>query len=151
MKKRFAGVLIGLGLSLILLGNFTPLSFAQTTQEQCEAYTVCTTNKDLFIENVYFALEIRYDNITGRLVVDFDQNRGGIETLENRKGVGLLDEICGAKFIANNFKKLPDEVGKYTVKNKRKPVSFDFSFANFRDDCRHCTTVEHITFSPLNP
>jgi hypothetical protein len=150
MKKRFTGVLIGLGLSLILLGNFSSLGFAQTIEEQCGAYEVCTKDNGMLIENLFFNLKIQYDNQTGRLVVDFDQNRGGFEIREGKKMVGFRDTICGAEFIADNFKKVPFVIGEYTVKDDKKPV--DFSFTRFRDDCRHCTKTDiGIKFSPLNP
>ncbi len=146
MKKRFSGVLIGLCLSLILSGNFASLSFAQ----ECDAYEVCTNSNGMLIENVYSALQIRYDKLTGQLVVDFDQNRGGFKIREGKKRVGLIDKICNVKFLAENFKKVPGQVGEYAVKNDKKPV--DFSFTRFRDDCRHCTlTTTGIKFSPLNP
>ncbi len=154
MKKRFTGVLVGLGLSLVLLGNFTTLSFAQAPQEQCDAYQVCTNNNGMLIENPFFALQIRYDKQTGQLDVDFDQNMQRFKLQEGKKRVGLIDKICGVKIIAENFKKVPFGVGEYTVKNDKKPVEFDFSPTKFRDDCRHCTKtypVISITFPPLNP
>ncbi len=147
MRKRFTGVLIGLGLSLILLGNFASVSLAQTKQEQCDAYEVCTKSNGMLITNFFFGLEIRYDDDTGQLLVEFDENRGGFEIREGKKRIGLLDKFCGAQFIAKNFKKVPFSVGEYTVKNDKKPV--DFSFTRFRDDCRHCTKTDtKITFSP---
>ncbi len=154
MKKRFTGVLIGMGLTLILLGNFTTQSFAQIIEEQCSAYEVCTKDNGMLIENLFFNLKIQYDNQTGQLVVNFDQNRGGFKIREGKKRVGFRDTICGMQLVAKNFKKVPFDVGEYAVKNDKKPVEFDFSPTKSRDDCRHCTTVApmiSITFPPLNP
>ncbi len=150
MKKRFSGVLIGLCLSLILSGNFASLSFAQTIDEECDAYEVCTNSNGMLIENVYSALRIRYDKLTGQLIVNFDENMERFKLREGKRKVGLIDKICNVKILAENFKKVPGLAGEYTVKNDKKPV--DFSFTRFRDDCRHCTKVHTgITFSPLNP
>lgn len=150
MKKRFTGVLFSLGLALILSGNFAPLSFAQTIKEQCDAYEVCAKSNGMLIENDFFALRIRYNNQTGQLVVDFDQNMERFKLREGKKRVRLIDKICNVKFLANNFKKVPGQPGEYTVKNARKPV--DFSFTRFRDDCRFCTKTDiNIKFSSPNP
>ena len=153
MKKRFTGVLIGLALLLILSGNFNRLSFAQTPKEQCDEYKVCAKSNGMLITNLFFGLEIQYEDDTGRLRVVFDENRGGFEIREGKKRVGFRDEICGVQLIAENFKKVPGQLGEYTVNDDKKPTEFDFS--SFRGDkCRHCTQALPdlgITFSPLNP
>ncbi|MCP5002712.1 MAG: hypothetical protein GY941_01985 [Planctomycetes bacterium] len=142
MKKQIAGVLIGLGLSLIMSGSFTSPGFALPIEEQCGAYEVCTKNNGMVISNVFFGLRIEFDTQTGQLVVAFDQGRGGFKMREGKNRVGLVDNDCGAKFIAKNFEKVPGEFRIYTVKNDKKPVELDFSLSGFRDDCRRCTTTD---------
>ncbi len=132
MKKRFAGIIIGLGLTLILLGNFTTLSLAQTVQEQCDAYEVHAKNNDMLIENVFFALMIRYNDTTGQLIVDFDENLQQFELIEGKRSVELTDPFCSVKILAKNFKKIDGTDKEYTVKSDEKPVKFVYSLQSAR-------------------
>ncbi len=153
MKKQFTGLLICLGLTLILLGNFIPLSFAQTKQEQCEDYEICSKSNGMIIRNDFFGLTIKFDTQTGLMTVDFNPAYSdNFKIREGKRRVGFIDNFCGAKFIANNFEKPLGTVGQYTVKNDKKPVEFDFTLTNFRDDCRNCTNVDiQLKFGSNDP
>ncbi len=154
MKRQFTGLLICLGLTLILLGNFTPLSFAQTDRVQCDDYEICTKSNGMLIKNDYFGLKIEFKTETGQLTVDFNPAYSdNFKIREGKRRVGIVDNFCGAKFIAKNFEKVSETVGQYTVKNDKKPAVFDFSLSSFRDDCRNCTTTEPAvitTFPPIS-
>jgi hypothetical protein len=128
MIKKIIGGLIGLGVFLILLGNFTTVSLAQT-QEECDAYQVSTKNNGMFIENDFHGVEIIYDDITGRLTIDVDPAYTQYMIEEGKTSVEFIDTACDVSILAKNFiYYTTDETGiVYIIASDKKPVKIDFS------------------------